>query len=161
MRSIHPIMHRWQDIVAILPQYNAQDRDITRFYFNDNTYCDFSRPLQTALNEICRYLNVNLKTLYNQSAACLNGRTRRVPLSLVRHFCLIPITTRTVRYTSHHASQGYIVAQKVRDIVREGERHCTITFYNSSTFFTVPQSKRTVEHQLELASQLIGLLRHY
>lgn len=161
MRNINPIMHRWQEIIAILPQYDKQDRDITRFYFVDGSHCDFYRSIQTAIAEVCKYLNVNQKQLLTASAAYLNGRTRKIPLSLMKKFCLIPITCRKECYNRKHSPIGYIILDKVDVAVREGAQYTTITFINSCNYLTFPQSSRTVNHQLELALSLVAYFRHY
>lgn len=161
MRTINPIMHRWSDLIAILPLYDHLGRDITRFHYTDGSHCDFHAPITTALEEICHYLHVNRKTLLAQSAAYLNGRTRKVPLSLRKGFCLVPVTARKERYTTKHSPVGFIVQQQADMVVRESGNYTTVTFQNSSQFLTFPQSKRTVEHQLELAETLVAYFRHY
>lgn len=161
MRNIKPIMHRWQEIIAILPHYDEQDRDITRFYFVDGSHCDFYRSIQTAITEVCKYLRVNQKTLLAASAAYLNGRTRKVPLSLIKHFCLVPITCRKERYNRKHSPVGYIVLGKIHMAVREADNYTTVTFHDCQQYFTLPQSQRTVEHQLELARTLVAYFRQY
>lgn len=161
MRTINPIMHRRSDLIAVLPLYNQVGKDITRFYYTDGSHCDFHAPIQTALDEICRYLHVNRKTLLAQSAAYLDGRTRKVPLSLCKDFCLVPLTARKERYTTKHSPVGFIVLQQTDMVVREGGSYTTITFQNSSQFLTFPQSKRTVAHQLELAETLVAYFKHY
>lgn len=160
MRNIHPVMNRWQDIIAILPQYDAQDCNITCVYFEDGSRCEVRMPIETVMKEICSYFNVKQQDVVKQSAVFLDGRTRKVPLYPVKGFGLVPINARKERYTRRHSHIGYVVLQKVMMAVRENNNYTSIVFRNSSHYLTFPQSKRTVEHQLDMARQVEAYLKY-
>lgn len=162
MRSIEPILCCWPHIAAVLPRYDAREqaRDITRFYFIDGRCQDLFLSVRPALAKMHRYFSVGQKDLLRRSAACLGGRTRKVPLCLHRDFCLVPVRSRTDCLTSKHSPTGYFVLQQLYTVAASGPRHTILVFRGGKLQITVPQSKRTVERQIELAESL-SLHFHY
>ena len=159
--KLRSLFYRWESLAAIVPAYDDDFQPTTRFYFTDGSTLEVLFPIESVMREFFAYFAVSQKQLHQTSARHLGDASRKIPLSIQKDLCLLPIKCLEDRISRKHQQNGYIVAQQISRVLREPNNAATILFQRSGLCLYVPQSPRTIKRQRDMASILIARFQHY